>query len=198
MDISSPSVTSCSQSHRVIDSSVVQPKSICPHTSDLLSLPRGIHDGLTVQPRRRARCVWISQKAFSKLKLAQKELPSDIRFILLRGYEPGSLPTRILRHISRKFGYLIFSFVYPGRAGEAKEIFHPNGHDIDGNHIDVGLLYNGQRLCTLPFDVFTPEKLLSKNSQNSIVEVAWGALTSVGFSIHTNKTESLQIHCDLY
>jgi hypothetical protein len=166
-------------------------------TPELIELSCGVHNGLSVQPRRLAQCVWISQKAFSKLLSAQENLPSNVRFILLRGYEPGSPLRQALRQVFRKLGALVFQFVFPNRADEAREIFHPNGHDIDGNHIDVGLLLNGSRVYTLPFDVFTPAIIISRNSQNSIVEAAWLALTSAGFRVHTNRTESLQIHCDL-
>lgn len=164
---------------------------------ELVSLSRGVHSGLLVEPRRWARCVWISQAALYRLRSAQEQLPVNVRFVLLRGYEPGSCLRRALRRASRKLGSLIFQCAFPGRADEACEIFHPNGHDIDGNHIDVGLALNGRRLCTLPYDVFTPTRIIARHSQSATVEVAWKALAAAGFRVHRNRTEALQIHCDL-
>ena len=163
----------------------------------LIALLRGFHSGLSVEPRRWTSRVLISQEALYRLRFAQEQLPVNVRFVLLRGYEPGSGLRRALRNASRKLGSLIFQCAFPGRAEEACEIFHPNGHDIDGNHIDVGLALNGRRLCTLPYDVFTPARIIARHSQNATVEVAWQALTSAGFRVHRNRTEALQIHCDL-
>jgi hypothetical protein len=162
-----------------------------------IPLKRGIHGGLQVAPRRLRRRVWISPEALSRLQDAQQSLPSNIQLILLRGYEPGSIPRRLIRRLNRNIGSILFQVIFPSRASEASEIFHPNGHDIDGNHIDVALAVNGKRLQTLPFDVFTPARLIERNSQDTAVEVAWKVLSSVGFEVHRNKTEALQIHCDL-
>ena len=163
----------------------------------LIPLRRGIHDNLLVSPRGLSRRVWISEQAFQMLKQAQQGLPEGVTFVVLRAYEPGSWGRRSLRTAIRKAGSLIFKPTFPSRAEGASDIFCPNGHDIDGNHVDVALSLYGTRLRFLPLNVFTPAALIARGTSDPAIEAAWNALRSSGFQIHRNPTEALQIHCDL-
>ncbi len=155
---------------------------------------------IKVQPRWPYLSVLISERALAQLKHAQSEIRKDldgINLILTRGYE--SYFTTKLRRIPRKLGSIIFAIIYPSRKSECIEIFSPNGHDESGDHIDVSVELDGCKLKFLPWGVFTSaEKLNEIHKQNSkLLTVVWTALQNSGFKIHPNRTESLQIHCDL-
>lgn len=163
----------------------------------LIPLRRGPYGDLFVSPRGLARRVWISSTAILKLQQAQKLLPTEMCFVLLRAYEPGTWGRKRFRSLLRRLGGSVFALLFPTRAGQTNDIFCANGHDLDGNHLDVAVMYRGRQLRFLPFGVFTPANLVARRAGDPLVESAWRALCAVGFTIHRNPTEALQIHCDV-
>ena len=163
----------------------------------LITLRKGAHGNLEVHPRWTQGRVWISEEALLRLHRAQGLLPPGLQLIIVRGFEPGSWGRRIVRHVLRKLGSMLFKIIFPSRSNEATDIFHANGHDVDGNHVDVGIRKNGRRMKFLPFGVFSRTRFVAIRSCDDSVETVWRVLASVGFKIHRNPTEALQIHCDL-
>lgn len=164
----------------------------------MLSLNKGIHEGLEVIPRWPSRRVRIDETAWESLHTVQRRLPASVRLIVTRGYEPRSTRLGVARTLFRAMGIRLFSTLYRTRRNEIGDIFTANGHDIDGTHVDVSIRQNGRRLRLLPFGVFTPGWLQKHNeaSFRSELECVKNALRGKGFHIHQNPTESLQIHCD--
>ncbi len=101
---------------------------------------------------------------------------------------------RILRRIGQ---WLFIAILWP-RRDEAAAIFYHNGHADNGDHIDIAVVVDGVRLQFLPFDVFTPMFLVRRieiQYADVLIRV-YTALRAVGFTIHSNRIEALQIHCD--
>jgi hypothetical protein len=161
-------------------------------TAANIKLPKGTYGNILVQPRGWARSVIVSEKAFLQLCKAQEQMGPDTLLVLTRGFEAQTLFKKIMRAI----GGIIFCLLYPARRHERAEIFKPNGHNIDGNHIDVGIMHKKRKLNFLPFSVFTPPRFINDNNKELILNVH-NSLNAAGFNIHTNRIESLQIHCDL-
>lgn len=165
----------------------------------MLSFKRGMHEGLKVNPRWPSKQVRISTMAWERLLTAQDQLPAGIRLIVTRGYEPRASRLGISRKLFRAVGINFFRHVYKTRRNEVDEIFGTNGHDVDGNHIDVSVELNQHRLRFLPLGVFTSlawQKRRTRKFEAELNKVKT-ALAGQGFCIHKNETESLQIHCDL-
>ena len=168
------------------------------NAAPMLSLHKGIHQGLEVVPRWPSRLVCIDPGAWNNLLAAQHTLPAFIRLIVTRAYEPRRTQLGVARTLFRTLGISLFATLYHTRRDEMCEIFGANGHDIDGTHVDVSIRLNGRRLRFLPLGVFTPG-WLQKNNEASFyreLECVKSALRKRGFHIHKNPTESLQIHCD--
>ncbi|WP_230942356.1 hypothetical protein [Burkholderia stagnalis] len=166
---------------------------------NLLTLMHGVHAGVQIRPRWPARHVHVDERVLGKLQAIQAELPAELDLILTRGYEP---PTSGLGHARRRFralGIGMFRVLYPDRRNELADIFGSNGHDIDGTHIDVSFSLNGRRVRMLPLGVFTPPFWQRRRMRRCAPALAQinSALIRQGFRIHSNPTESLQIHCDL-
>jgi hypothetical protein len=160
----------------------------------MIELHKGMNSGILIKPRWFAKSVFIDGKAFEAVQKAQSILPSDIRLVITRAYQPEDLSMRFLRLI----GAMVFKFIYPMRAAEIPEIFGHNGHALDGRHVDIGIEYKNKILKLLPFSVFTSLDVVINRSERYtqiIVEVQ-NALQECGFTIHSNKIEALQIHCD--
>lgn len=165
----------------------------------LMTLSSGLHDGLLVLPRWPATQVRICPQAFAQFQSAQAMLPSEIRLIITRAFEPPGTGLTRLRSFSRWMGIQLFSSIYAKRKSEVGDIFGANGHDLDGTHVDVSILIDDKRVRLLPLSVFTPswmQSLRIKKYQPSVDHV-FRALNEAGFDLHRNRTESLQIHCDL-
>jgi hypothetical protein len=165
----------------------------------MLAFERGAHEGLKVCPRWPAKQVLIDETAWERLKLAQDSVPAGVRLIVTRGYEPVGVWPGFVRRRLRAVGIRLFRAVYRARRDEIGGLFGANGHDVDGTHVDVSVELNGRRLSFLPLGVFTPLYWQERRVRPhfSSVEAVKAALIESGFQIHTNKTESLQIHCDL-
>ncbi|WP_266169366.1 hypothetical protein [Dyella subtropica] len=166
---------------------------------NLMTLPRGTHDGLHVRPRWPARRVLLDVPAFKKLQTIQARLPDEIGLILTRGFEPAATHLGFARKQFRALGIGLFRLMYPGRRSEITDIFGSNGHDVDGSHVDVSFQWNGRRVRLLPLGVFTPPSMQRRRTRQFASPLAkvCAALIQEGFHIHNNPTESLQIHCDL-
>jgi len=166
---------------------------------ELVSLDSTYNGVIKVRPRWPYSRVLVSPEALARLEKAQTFLTPNTQIILTRGFEPGGRLLRGLHRLGRKIGGLIFVALYPRRAHERAEIFSANGHDQDGNHIDVSILREGFEMRLLPFGVMSsPSQVAAtRQSKSTIIEKAYNALQSAGFQIHSNPTESLQIHCDL-
>lgn len=165
----------------------------------LMTLSSGMHDGMLVLPRWPATQVRICPHAFEQLQSAQAMLPSEIRLIITRAFEPPGTGLTQLRSMSRWMGIRLFSSIYAKRKSEVGDIFGANGHDLDGTHVDVSLFTDEKRVRLLPLSVFTPawmQSLRIKRYQRSVDHV-FRALNEAGFDLHQNRTESLQIHYDL-
>lgn len=165
----------------------------------LMILSSGMHGRISIKPRWPAKQVRICPQAFGRLQLAQAKLPPAIELIITRAFEPPGTGLTQLRTCSRWMGIQLFSSVYAHRKSEVSDIFGANGHDRDGTHVDVSILLNGRRVRLLPLSVFTPDWLQNarvKKYQETIDQV-FRVLNEVGFDLHRNRTESLQIHCDL-
>jgi hypothetical protein len=165
----------------------------------MICLTRGAYGALLVCPRWPSSKVLVSPVALQKLQIVQANLPGEISLILTRGYEPRASKLGWLRRLSRIAGIVLFKFVYANRGDEVEDIFGSNGHDIDGTHLDVSLAVNGNRVRLLPLSVFTPISWQKRRAEKHLqsIEIMKNALVHNGFSIHRNKTESHQIHCDL-
>ncbi|MDR3414238.1 MAG: hypothetical protein P4L87_25300 [Formivibrio sp.] len=165
----------------------------------MLSWPKGKHDGLKVIPHWPSKQVCISEMAWERLLIVQSQLPESICLIVTRGYEPSASRVGISRKLFRAIGIYFFRHAYKFRRDELEAIFGTNGHDVDGNHIDVSVALNGRRLRFLPLGVFTPLTWQNQRSQKytTALHEVKTALVDQGFCIHKNMTESLQIHCDL-
>lgn len=163
----------------------------------ILTLPRGRHTNVQIQPRWPARQVQVDSDVLNKLQAIQAGLPEHISLILTRGYETSRLG--FARKQFRALGIRAFRLIYSGRRNEIAAIFGSNGHDVDGTHIDISLRLSGRRVRLLPLGVFTPlfwqEHRVARFSTplNQVKD----ALVHEGFRIHANSTESLQIHGDL-
>ena len=165
----------------------------------MICLARGGYRGLRISPRWPSSKVLVSTVALEKLQIVQADLPAEICLILTRGYEPRASKLGWLRKFSRIAGIFLFKFVYANRGDEVEDIFGSNGHDEDGTHLDVSLAVNGNRVRLLPLSVFTPISWQKRRAEKHLqsLEIVKSALVHTGFSIHRNKTESHQIHCDL-
>lgn len=149
---------------------------------------------LEARPRWPDKKITVDKQVLDALYKAQALLPSSIQLVITRAYQAeGSI-----RKLFRTLGKYIFVGLYPARHAEADAIFGHNGHATDGNHIDVSLRHNGQLLHFLPLGVFTPLSILQYRAQHcsDIIKLAKETLATVGFRIHPNHTEALQIHCD--
>lgn len=165
--------------------------------SDLVSLRRGQWGNLLVRPSGLSRRVLISREALFRLETAQSRLPQNLQLMLRRGYEPGSLARQLVRRGARFIGAAVFCLLFPCRTAEASEIFGGNGHNLDGNHIDVALVRSGRRIRTLPLGVFSSPQCVRSNSSIIEIQLVWRELQAAGLRVHCNPTEALQIHCDL-
>jgi len=164
----------------------------------MLTLPKGESQGLMVKPRWPSSEVLIEENVFLKLIDVQSKLPPSIRLLLVRGYENKKSQLGLFRSLSRWLGVKFFCACYPGRKDELNDIFGSNGHDVDGSHVDVSIVFNGERLRFLPFGVFTSQSHQRRRAQKhlAVIEKVKFALKQCGFEIHRNQTESMQIHCD--
>lgn len=156
-----------------------------------------------VQPRWPDRDVWISESAFDALNAAQRiisEQRDDIVLILTRGHGMDSRALKTIRIVGRKIASCIFKVLYNRRSAEADIIFSSNGHDDGtGDHIDIAIEVNDQCILLLPKGPFTSAYQIDETNRqySHILDAVHQALEEAGFSIHTNPTEALQIHCDL-
>lgn len=165
----------------------------------ILTLPRGRHANVQILPRWPAQQVHVDSDVLNKLQTIQARLPEHIRLILTRGYEQKASWIGFARKQFRALGIRAFRLIYSGRHNEIAAIFGSNGHDIDGTHIDISLRLSGRRVRLLPLGVFTPlfwQKHCVARFSDPLNQVKQ-ALIHEGFRIHSNSTESLQIHCDL-
>lgn len=165
----------------------------------LLTLRRGLHDGLKIYPRWPSSTVLIDRQALEKLKLVHAALPRGVCLAITRAYEPTGTNLTAARIVFRWLGIHLFRLCYSQRIGEIEDIFSANGHDTDGTHVDISIELNGHRLRFLPLGVFTPPSWQRHRVKpvKPVLEILKQALLENGFSIHQNETESLQIHCDL-
>ena len=165
----------------------------------MLMLRKGIFEGLEVIPRWPSRQVRIDEKAWECLHTVQRGLPVSVRLIVTRGYEPRSTRLGIARTLFRMIGVRLFAALYRMRRDEIGDIFAANGHDVDGTHVDVSIRLDGRRLRFLPIGVFTPGQIQARRAAEfgTALENVKNALRKKGFRIHSNRTESMQIHCDL-
>ena len=149
---------------------------------------------IETKPRWPDRKITINNAALEALCKAQDSLPPSIRLVITRAYQPEGR----IRKLSRQLGKYIFALAYPARHTEVAEIFGHNGHATDGNHVDVAIRYNGRLLKFLPLGVFTPLSAIQcrKQQYREIIQQTAKALVTAGFSVHSNPTEALQIHCD--
>ncbi|KTC33138.1 hypothetical protein [Pseudomonas sp. ABAC61] len=164
----------------------------------MLILARGNHQGLQVGPRWPSSNVLLDRQVFQQLLEVQSSLPDSVRLLVTRGYENKGSRLGVFRTLSRWLGIKLFVWCYPGRQDEVEDIFGSNGHDVDGTHVDVSIIFNARRLRFLPLGVFTPPSRqgLLKARHGALVDEVKAALVHCGFQIHRNHTESLQIHCD--
>jgi len=165
----------------------------------LLHLKRGHRNGIKISPRWPFSTVAVSETAFSKLEAAQVALGKNIQLVLIRSFESPEPILRGIRTFGRRAGQLLFGFLYPRRLHERPQIFSPNGHDRDGNHIDIGIEIDEEWLRLLPFGVFSSlEQVRRAEEKNAhTLSKVRSALVGAGFTIHSNPVEALQIHCDL-
>jgi hypothetical protein len=176
----------------------LRPRLLTMH-STLLKLPPGIHAGVQIRPRWPSRHVHVDAHVLDKLQAIQAALPAGICLILTRGYEPRASGLGLARRQFRALGIRAFRLLYPARRDELADIFGSNGHDVDGTHIDVSFSLNGRRVRMLPLGVFTPpfwQQRRVRHCASALAQIQ-GELMRHGFQIHSNATESLQIHCDL-
>lgn len=158
------------------------------------------NENFLVMPRWPYTSVLISDKAFELLCIVQKNLVShDVQLILTRGFEKNTCIIKLAHSAARIIGGIIFMVIYPRRHRECFQIFSGNGHEKDGNSIDVSVFYKGKKIILLPFGVFTNIKTAKKNAEmhKDIIYLVQSKLQDAGFSVNKNFIESLQIHCDL-
>lgn len=171
------------------------------HSNKTLELsPSRLHASgeILVRPRWPSKKVVITEEAYRRLCEAQRRLGAEANLVLTRGMESGGRIRQLIRRSLRSVGGALFSALYPGRRNERQEIFCSNGHDSDGNHIDIRIEHEGKLLVLLPFGVFTPDGMIvcAETMYSELLNRVWSALRDSGFEIHTNRTEALQIHCD--
>ncbi len=167
--------------------------------SSLLPFKRGTYNGILVRPRWPSAGIAIDRRAWDRLGSVQQALPAGIQLILTRAYEPTGTRTSLVRRIARKTGVRLFGLLYRSRASEIDDIFGANGHDRDGTHVDISISLHGRRLRLLPLGVFTPIRWQNRLTDKYLpaVRSVQSQLINHGFKPHRNKTESLQMHCDL-
>jgi hypothetical protein len=156
--------------------------------------------GILVKPRWPYHRVFVSSAAYERLKEAQSGLDLfGISLVLTRGLENEGAVFRLLHKVGRWVGACIFCFLFPSRCSEARDIFGSNGHDASPNCIDVGIVVAGQPITLLPRGLFTSKTRMEHAylAHRDVVEKVFAALRTCGFCIHTNRTEALQIHCEL-
>jgi len=144
--------------------------------------------------------VLVSGNALKSLVAAQNTLAAHGVFLVLtRGYESRGPFVRVMHRLARIVGSVLFCLIYPHRFGEYRSIFSPNGHDRSGDCIDVGIVHNGDVLRLLPFGVFTPLRSIRRTRRiyRRELTLVWSALEEAGFTIHSNVTEAMQIHCEV-
>lgn len=165
----------------------------------LVELRRGMIDGIYIQPRWPARRIRIDPLALQALRRAQASLPDQVRMIVTRGYEPAGASLGTARMAFRALGVLAFSVLYPSRRHEIADIFGANGHDVDGTHVDVSIHLAGRRVRLLPLGVFTPLWLQRRRRGKfaPALRAVRAGLRRAGFTLHRNRTERAQMHCDL-
>lgn len=166
----------------------------------MLKLAQTSDAEIVIHPRWPSKYVFITEDSYRQLKKAQLDLsPHNLRLVLTRGYEKENRALKLSRRFMRWAGGAIFCIVYPDRSSERDAIFCPNGHDISGDCIDVGVIRDDIILNLLPRGVFTDKKNLStiRSINEQTLNIVWRSLEAAGFSIHKNETESMQIHCEL-
>ena len=165
----------------------------------LVQLRYGTIGPLCIRPRWPARQVCIDSLTLQKLLRVQVALPDRICLIVTRGYEPATAALGAARTVFRKLGVFVFSVLYCHRRKEIADIFGTNGHDIDGMHIDVSIQLEGCRIRLLPLGVFTPLWLQCRRRKKfaPILYAVQAELRREGFTLHRNRTERAQMHCDL-
>jgi hypothetical protein len=154
---------------------------------------------IIIKPRWPYRYVYISNNTYEKLMAAQEQLQKyNVQIVLTRGFENEGSLKKSLHTLGRRTGAVIFTFIFPQRQNEIKDIFSANGHDVDGDSIDVGIIADGKPLNLLPYGVLTTTTQITniRNAHRQILDTVWDALQACGFSIHPNKIEALQIHCE--
>ena len=154
---------------------------------------------LIVKPRWPYRYVHVSERAYERLIKAQDFLDKkDIRLIVTRGYENEGSLLRAGHYVARILGAVLFTLLLPERRNEVKEIFSPNGHTSGGDCVDVGIAYRGQVIDLLPRGVFTTTAKIASiyDEHREVIDAVWNALAASGFTLHPNKTEAMQIHCE--
>lgn len=164
----------------------------------MLTLQRGNHHGLLVAPRWPSTHIQIEAEVLQRLLDAQARLPAELRLLLTRGFESRHSRLGGFRRAVRRLGIVVFRTCYPQRRNEVDAIFGANGHDIDGRHVDVSIVLQGQRLRLLPLGVFTPTGWQARRVARHAEAIARvkRSLQQCGFQLHHNPTEALQIHCD--
>jgi len=153
-----------------------------------------------VKPRWPYKQVAISEEAYRRLQKAQSHLlPHDLRLVLTRGYEYEGAILKRLHQAIRILSAALFCIVYPHRVKECREIFSANGHNHSGDNVDVGIAHKGKLIGLLPNGAFTSIKTILRvqDLYHHALALVSQALEANGFVIHSNKTESLQIHCHL-
>ncbi len=160
----------------------------------MLELQKGFFSSIKIDPLWPQKSIFIDDLALAAAQEAQALLPTSIRLVISRGYQPEFIWLKGVRF----FGGLLFRILYPNRKSEIKEIFGHNGHATDGRHIDIQIEFEGNRLNFLPYRVFTPVKKIEhlKMTYDAVLSQVTIALQKAGFKIHHNKIEALQIHCD--
>ncbi|MFJ7141194.1 hypothetical protein [Pseudomonas protegens] len=164
----------------------------------MLILKKGDNQGLRIGPRWPSAKVLMEREVFLQLLKVQSSLPRSVQLLVTRGYERKSSYLGFFRTLSRWLGIRLFCLCYPGRKEELEDIFGSNGHDVDGTHVDVSIVFNGKRLRFLPLGVFTSpaRQQQLQGRYSAVVDEVKDMLKRYGFEIHRNHTESLQIHCD--
>ncbi len=167
--------------------------------TNYLSLSPGNHSNLQVKPRWPYREVLICPEAFTRLQQAQDRLGVTAQLVITRAFEPGNFILRRLHSLMRTIGAICFVMRYPQRSSEVPAIFSANGHDKDGTHVDIAIIHNGKLLRLLPRSVLTHATTIAaiEAKHSKLLEAVRTSLREVGFRIHSNQTEALQIHCDL-
>ncbi len=166
---------------------------------DVQFLDSKYNGSIKVRPRWPYTCVAVAPEALRRLEEAQSRLGAEAVLVLTRGYEPGGVMLRCLHSVCRVVASRLFRLLYPSRANQASEIFSPNGHDTDGTHVDVAVEIEGKVRKLLPLGVFSTSHQIATivKREEALLRRIYGELNSVGFRVHVNPTEALQIHCDM-